>query len=59
MTASALIGPANDFSQVLARFIGIDLSPREHLFLAKVFITPPQLIANYLMSRYLIERLDR
>ena len=59
MTASALIGSANELSHLLASWVGIDLSQREHLFMAKVFITPPQLVANYLMSRYLIERWGR
>lgn len=59
LAASALIGAAHDLSYTLTEASGISLSQPEHLFMAKVFITPPQLLANYLMSRYLIERLGR
>jgi putative flippase GtrA len=59
LSASALIGAAHSLSYTLTEALGIRLSQPEHLFIAKIFITPPQLLANYLMSRYLIERLGR
>jgi putative flippase GtrA len=53
--ASVCIGPVRALVTHLAAEIHFVLSDRETAFFSKVLITPPQLLANFLMSRLLIE----
>lgn len=57
--ASSLIGAANGLSHAMAEWVGASLSAAGHAFVAKVLITPPQLIANFFVSRFLIEKLSK
>lgn len=54
--ASAIIGPIGWWSQRVAEHFAIVLSTWQVSFLAKVLVTPPQLLANFFMSRFLAER---
>ena len=54
--ASAVIGPIAGLSQRAAEHLAVALTAGQIAFLAKVLITPPQLLANFFMSRYLAER---
>lgn len=55
IAASAVIGPVAWSLQRSADFFNLALTAGQLSFLAKVGITPPQLIANFFMSRYLAE----
>jgi len=57
--ASGLIGVANWFSHAGIQWLGTSLTEPQHAFVAKVLITPPQLIANFFMSRFLLEKLSQ
>ena len=54
--ASAVIAPIAGGVQRTAEYLAFLLTAGEISFLAKVIITPPQLLANFFMSRYLAER---
>lgn len=53
--ASILIGPLAWFLQRSADYLSLSPTAGQISFLAKASITPPQLLANFLMSRYLVE----
>ena len=53
--ASVLIGPLALSLQRGADYLSVSPTAAQISFLAKVGITPPQLLANFLMSRYLVE----
>jgi putative flippase GtrA len=55
LLASVIIGPAAWLVKRTADYLAIELAPGQLTFIAKVLITPPQLLANFLMSRYLVE----
>lgn len=54
--ASLAIGLVAAMVARLADVFSVSLGTSEIAFLAKVIITPPQLLANFLMSRYLIQQ---
>jgi putative flippase GtrA len=54
--ASVAIGLVAIAISQLAKAVAITLGSSQISFLAKVFITPPQLLANFWMSRYLIQQ---
>jgi putative flippase GtrA len=53
--ASVMIGPLALSLQRSADYLAISPTAAQISFLAKIGITPPQLLANFLMSRYLVE----
>lgn len=53
--ASALIGPIVWLLQRSTDYLAVTLTAAQISFLAKVGITPPQLLANFFVSRYLSE----
>jgi putative flippase GtrA len=53
--ASAVIGPVLALIDYMRQYIAVQLTPGQAAFLAKVVITPPQLFANFMVSRYLSE----
>lgn len=53
--ASILIGPLAWSLQRTAEYLAISPTAAQISFFAKVGITPPQLVANFFMSRYLAE----
>lgn len=53
--ASIVIGPVAWLLRMGAEYAVIGVTSVEIAFFAKVLITPPQLIANFFMSRYLAE----
>jgi putative flippase GtrA len=53
--ASVAIGFVAAVIAQLAKAFSVSLGGSQISFLAKVFITPPQLLANFWMSRYLIQ----
>jgi putative flippase GtrA len=53
--ASTVIGPVLAWIEFMRHYIGIQLTPAQAAFIAKVVITPPQLLANFMVSRYLSE----
>lgn len=55
LLASLLIGPLAWMLQRSADYFSVSLTAAQISFLAKAGITPPQLLANFLMSRYLTE----
>jgi putative flippase GtrA len=55
VAASAVIGPIAWLLQHAAEYFSIELTRGNISFLAKVLITPPQLLLNFFMSRYLAE----
>ncbi|MDQ3059745.1 MAG: GtrA family protein [Pseudomonadota bacterium] len=55
VAASVLIGPMAWSVQRSADYLSISPTLMEVSFLAKVGITPPQLLANFFVSRYLME----
>jgi putative flippase GtrA len=57
--ASALIGLVVIALQRLIENLPVSLNSREISFTAKVLITPPQLLANFWMSRCLIQKSHR
>lgn len=59
LAASMLIGPASAWAAGIAEWAGHPLSTQLASFFGKVFITPPQLVANFLVSRYLIQHFQR
>lgn len=60
LAASMLIGPAAAWAAGIADWAGHPLpSAQAASFFGKVFITPPQLVANFLVSRYLIQHFQR
>jgi len=54
--ASALLRPLVAWLELAARQLAIMPSAAELSFAAKVLVTPPQLLANFFMSRYLSQR---
>lgn len=54
--ASLLIGPAATLAGRLGALVGLQPAAGALAFWGKVFITPPQLVANFLISRFLIQR---
>ena len=52
--ASTIIGPLVVFCKYGADYFRINMGVAELSFLGKVLITPPQLLANFLVARYLI-----
>jgi putative flippase GtrA len=54
--ASAFIGLVVIALQRLTENLAVSLTSREISLTAKVLITPPQLLANFWMSRYLIQK---
>ena len=54
--ASAVIAPIAAGIQHASTYFAFALTAGSVSFLAKVIITPPQLLANFFMSRYLAER---
>jgi putative flippase GtrA len=54
--ASALLRPLVGWLELAARHLALAPSSGEISFAAKVLVTPPQLIANFFMSRYLSQR---
>jgi putative flippase GtrA len=55
IAASVIIGPIAWLSQHTATYFSINPTIGQISFIAKVLITPPQLLANYFMARYLSE----
>ena len=55
VVASVIIGPIAWLSQHTAAYFSIYLTAGQISFIAKVLITPPQLLANFFMTRYLAE----
>lgn len=53
--ASTVIGPVFALVEYMRHYIGTQLTPGQAAFIAKVIITPPQLFANFMVSRYLSE----
>jgi putative flippase GtrA len=54
--ASVLLEPIAWMSQGVAQQFALALSAGQIAFVAKVLVTPPQLLANFCMSRYLAHR---
>ena len=54
--ASGIIGPIAGGVQRAADHFTLVLTAGHVSFLAKVIVTPPQLLANFFMSRFLAER---
>jgi putative flippase GtrA len=54
--ASAVLGPVAWLSQRTAEALALSMTAGQISFVAKVLITPPQLIANFYMARYLAAR---
>lgn len=57
--ASLLIGPASSWAGTWAEMAGFSLSAQWMSFCGKVIITPPQLVANFMVSRFLIQTFKR
>jgi putative flippase GtrA len=55
VVASIAIGPVLWMIEYSSRYAEVQLTAAQAAFLAKVVITPPQLLANFMMSRYLSE----
>lgn len=53
VAASAVIGPVVWLVGQANDYLALQMGPGQAAFLAKVIITPPQLLANFFMSRYL------
>lgn len=56
VAASVVIGPVVWLAKYMFGYTSTDLSPAQAAFIGKVIITPPQLLANFMMSRYLAQR---
>jgi putative flippase GtrA len=59
LLASALIGPAAGLGRSLAETGGWVITAQMAYFLGKILITPPQLVANFLVSKFLIQHFRR
>lgn len=55
LLASTLIGPAAQLGRFLGELAGLTVTTQLASFFGKVLITPPQLMANFLVSKYLIQ----
>lgn len=53
VVASAVISPVIWLVRHVVEYFALQTSPGQAAFVAKVIITPPQLLANFFMSRYL------
>ena len=56
VVASILIGPVVWLAKYVTGYLSFDISSAQAAFIGKVIITPPQLLANFMMSRYLSQK---